>query len=186
MASATIRLPAGGDLTMDEETYARAVAVLDAFRARGLDAGNGRILHRRPRGRRPHRGAGIVGCGGPRLRHLFQRRQDGDDRRARGDARRPWGRERGDRPRHGRGRAEDGRRGCRGGHHRRGRAGRSSAATWAPSRRARAATATSSTKQGKGKPPLKRKNAPPASSPIILHPHLSPYTYRNLSSPPSP
>ena len=49
-----------------------------------------RILHRRHDRRSANRHLRLVRCRRPRLRHLFQRSQDGDAWRFQSDARRPW------------------------------------------------------------------------------------------------
>ena len=56
------------------------------LKARERDAGHGRIVHRRLGGAGRDLGGGIVGLVRARLRHLFERGEAGDARRARGDA----------------------------------------------------------------------------------------------------
>ena len=75
---------------MSDDRRRSPTRLLQACRAPRHHAGDGRILHRRHDRRRAHRHCRLLRRGRPRLRHLFQRSQDGDARRLRRNARRAW------------------------------------------------------------------------------------------------
>ena len=116
-AAATIRLPEDDRMTPETEGPRRRAA--RCLQGEGPEDRDGRILHRRSRGRPADGDRRLLGRGRARLRDLFQRGQDRADRRSGRPDRRPRRRQRAGGPRHGGGSARPFPRGCDGGHHRR-------------------------------------------------------------------
>ena len=81
-AIATVALPAERMSADFDALVGEAEALLAACRAEGPEARDGRVLHRRPDRRDPDRGRRLVGRLRARLRHLFQRGEDGAARRS--------------------------------------------------------------------------------------------------------